>query len=338
MGTTNCERNSWIDVIKFIASFFVVCIHIPLADGAINVAVNTIARFAVPTFFAISVFYVLQADTATVKRRLLKTLQLYLIASAIYHARFIISRFIKQGITGIVNYFIDVFLNVENIKNFFIFNIPFSSLHLWYLLAMIYVYLIWLLIIKFSLNDKIIMLIGAITLLVNLVCGELLSVFDIFLDCVLIRNFAFTGLPFFILGYLLRKYNHLFEKIKPIHLILAIAIGNFEELLSRLLIGHNEVYIGSVLCCFSIILLAEKLKTIKVSDKFLVIFRSSTDIYIFHVLFSGFLLSFASLLPPVFFSVIKASMPFWAFAACIVFSLLKSLIFKKLFPKPKTTD
>ena len=330
MENTKAQRNNWFDVIKFVASFFVVCIHIPLTDGNFGIAVNAVARFAVPTFFAISGFYVFGTNATTVKRRLVKILIIYLVASAIYHIQSIIAYLVTDGLVGFLNYFSDVFFNVGKIKDYFLFNIPFSAVHLWYLLALIYVYLIWLVILKYSLGDKIILIIGMLTLLVNLVIGELLSLLGVVIDYIYIRNFAFTGLPFFIFGFLLRKYNHLFLKIKPFHLILAIAIGSCEAVLSRFLIGHNEVFIGSVLCCFSIILLAGKLKTVRLSEKYIAVFRSSTDVYVLHTLFSNFLSSLASVLPPVFEAVIRALMPCLAFAVCVAFSLLKSRIIARI--------
>lgn len=330
MKQTKCERDNWFDVIKFIASFFVICIHIPLVGGKFAIAVNAFARFAVPTFFAISGFYAYQADAKAVKRRLIKTFRLYLISSAIYHTRSIVSYIAEQGVTGLVNYALDVFCNVENVMSFLFFNTPFTSVHLWYLLALMYVYLIWLVILKYSLDDKIIFLIGAFTILANLVLGELLSAFGIVLDVICVRNFAFTGLPFFIFGYLLRKYNHLLTKIKPIYLIIAIVVGSFEQVLSRFLFGHNEVFIGSVLCCFSIILLVKKIKPIDLSDKAIVIFRSSGDIYVFHLLFSGILDALANILPSALKTVIVFLLPCWAFGLCIVFSLLKTKIIRYL--------
>jgi surface polysaccharide O-acyltransferase-like enzyme len=322
------ERNNWFDVIKFVASFFVICIHIPLVGGDFEIAVNAIARFAVPTFFAISGFYILGADAVTVKCRIIKILKLYLISAAIYHTSSIIGRVFEQGIMGLINYILSVFFNIGNIASFLIFNIPFTSVHLWFMLALMYVYLIWLVILKHSLKDKTILLIGILTLLVNLVLGELLSSFGIVLDYIIVRNFAFTGLPFFIFGYLLRKYSHLFEKIRPLFLILAIVIGSCEAVLSRFLVGHNEVFIGSVLCCLSVVLLAEKIKNKEIPSKYLPVFRSSTDVYVFHILFSGFLYSLANILPLTVGTVMRMFMPCLTFAICIAFSLLKSRIIK----------
>lgn len=325
---TKSQRNNALDLIKFVASFFVVCIHIPFLGGDVAVAVNAAARFAVPTFFAISGFYAFGADAATLKRRLLKVIRLYLISSAVYHAYGIVIRIAEQGGAGFFDYISDVFLSVGNVRSFFIFNIPFSSLHLWYLLALIYVYLIWLLILKLSLNDKIVLLIGVSVLLANLVLGELLSAFGIVLNEAFVRNFALLGLPFFIFGYFLGKYNRLFAKIKPFYLIIAIVIGSSEAVLSRFLIGHNEVYVGSVLCCFSIVILAEKIKHIKPLDKQTHVFRSSIDVYVLHLLFSKPLYLLARSLPTTIGTVIVAIMPCIVFAACIAFYLLKSVIIK----------
>lgn len=283
-----------------------------------------------PTFFAISGFYVFQADAKTVKRRLLKILWLYLISAAIYHIHDMTVRIFEQGISGLVGYVSDVFLSVGNIAEYLFFNVPFTSVHLWYLLALIYVYLIWLIILKYSLSDKILFVIGTVTLLVNLVIGGLLQVFGLVLNCIYVRNFAFTGLPFFIFGYLIRKYNHLFTKIEVSHLIVAIIIGSCEPIIFRLLIGNCEVYLGSIVCCVSLILLAEKAKSVELPKRSLPVFRSSTDIYVLHILFASFLSSLAGIFPSGAESVIRAIMPCLSFAVCIVFSLLRSTVANRL--------
>ncbi len=221
-----------------------------------------------------------------------------------------------------------MFLNIRNIWEFVIFNIPFSSIHLWFLLALMYVYLIWLVILKYSLSDKVILLIGSVAILSNLVLGELLSALGVVFDNLYLRNFAFLGLPFFIFGYLIRKCNNLFTKIKTSHLILAITTGNCEAVLSRFLIGHNELYIASVFCCFSIILLAGKTNRVKLSDRQMAVFRSSTDIYVLHMLFSRPLYSLANILPSFMSAIIRFLMPCFTFALCVAFSLVKSKIIK----------
>jgi hypothetical protein len=159
---------------------------------------------------------------------------------------------------------------------------------------------------------------------------ELLSSFGIVLDYIIVRNFAFTGLPFFIFGYLLRKYSHLFEKIRPLFLILAIVISSCEAVLSRFLVGHNEVFIGSVLCCLSVVLLSEKIKNKEIPSKYLPVFRSSTDVYVFHILFSGFLYSLANILPLTVGTVMRMFMPCLTFAICIAFSLIKFKIIRSI--------
>ena len=324
------KRNDWFDVVKFIASFFVICIHISLIGGDFEIAVDAIARFAVPTFFAISGFFIVGVNADGVKSRLIKILGLYIISAAIYHTNSVVGLISNHGIRGLVDYVCGVFFNIGNICNFVFLNIPFTSVHLWYLLALLYVYLIWLVILKKSLGDRAILLIGTVTLSVNLVLGELLSAFGVVLDYVLVRNFAFTGLPFFIFGYLLRKYNHLFEKIKPIYLIFAIVIGSCEAAISRFLVGHNEVFIGSVLCCFAVVLLADRLKNKEIPAKYLPLFRSSTDVYVFHLLFMGFLSWLVSFLPSAVKAVATALMPVLVFALCIAFSLVKYRVTKAI--------
>ena len=319
------ERNYYLDIVKFIASFFVVCIHIPLFGGRFGIAVNAIARFAVPTFFAISGYFSLNADTNIIKRRTVKLLKMYLLSTAIYLAYNLALHIRADGITAIIDYPLELFLNIENIAKFTLFNLPFSSVHLWFLLAMIYVYLIWTVILKYSLSDKVLLLIASVCLALNLFLGEFLSIFGINISDFYLRNFALMGLPFFIIGYLIKKHSDIFDKIKLPCLIAGMILGSCEAVLSRFLIGLNDLHIGSVLCCISIMILADRIRINKLSRTHLAILHSSTDIYVFHILFGAILnVIISAVFPSDIAVVLNTLMPFWAFASCIVFYLLRS--------------
>ena len=63
------QKNATLELIKLLASYMVVFIHISFY-GEIGVAVNALARFAVPFFFVISGFYSYKCTEEKIKKRI----------------------------------------------------------------------------------------------------------------------------------------------------------------------------------------------------------------------------------------------------------------------------
>ena len=55
-------RDTNTDVMRLIASFFVVMIHVSATGGAVGSALNSLSRFSVPMFVLISGYYLLQKN------------------------------------------------------------------------------------------------------------------------------------------------------------------------------------------------------------------------------------------------------------------------------------
>lgn len=319
---TTDKRNAWLDLIKLIASFMVVFIHIDFY-GIAGKAIDAIARFSVPLFFAVSGFFSLNASAKTIKRRIIKLVALYLIATTIYHVENVINM-------GINDYIASAF-GISDILGFIFLNLPFSSEHLWFLLALIYVYLIWLLVIKFSLNEKMLLIISVICLAIHLILGEGLTLFNISIHRSVVRNFAFMGFPFFTLGYLANKRKEKLSKTKNEILILLIVVGCLESALSYIFFDYNEIYIGSICCLYALIVISIKLEKKSLGRIWVLLSKTSTDVYIFHILISHVGIAIAKALEISTESIVFINLwPLIVCFICVGLSLIKNFIIAKI--------
>jgi surface polysaccharide O-acyltransferase-like enzyme len=84
-------RNYAIDLIKLVASFFVICIHTKTTisvdgfkTGSFSYIIDNVARFAVPFFFMASGYLLDFTDKKKIQSRLLKVILLYIFWSVIF--------------------------------------------------------------------------------------------------------------------------------------------------------------------------------------------------------------------------------------------------------------
>lgn len=324
------KRNDWLDAIKLLASFMVVFVHVSF-QGKLGVLANTLSRFAVPLFFAVAGFFAFGADTKSIKRRFIKIVFLYLVSAAIYHVYEIICAVCSGGVDGFFSYLCERFGNTKAYFYFIFLNTPFSSEHLWFLLALAYVYLVWLLFIKLSVNDGVLFAIATACLVIHLIFGEGLSAVGITVPIEFLRNFALMGFPFFAFGYLANKQKRNLTKIKWCVLALILLLGAGESVLSRYLFESNEIYIGSVFCAFSLLVIAMKNENKKVDSLLRKLSSTSTDVYIYHCLISrlGILA-----LGAIDESIVSGwFVRLWPILVCILsvaFSLLKNAVMMKV--------
>jgi len=113
------------DVMRLIASFFVVMIHVSSANSAVGLALNSISRFSVPVFVLISGYYLLKKDMeiSAVLRKVLSLFTLMVFWSAIYYVHELIVGTQKFSPIGCVKYLLT------------------EPVHLWYFYALISLYL-----------------------------------------------------------------------------------------------------------------------------------------------------------------------------------------------------
>ncbi len=207
IGTKLSERNVTLDVVKLIASYFVVFIHVPF-PGELGIIIETVARFAVPVFFIVSGFFGYGNSPDKIKRKMKNIFFLFIFASALYNFLNIALRLLSENLS--VSEYIAGFFDPEVILKFVLLNCTYSSSRLWFLLALIYVYAFYYLVYKFGFEEKVVFGVSFTGLAVHIFLGEVLLTFGIKVPYEFLRNFLLVGIPFFGIGMFLKKHE---EKI-----------------------------------------------------------------------------------------------------------------------------
>lgn len=279
-SSINKNRNNTLEILKLFASYMVVFIHV-LFYGNLGSIVEALARFAVPFFFLVSGFYSYKITPSKIKKRIIHIIKLYVFALVSYTLFDVILSVISHNSDYIPIYFSEYF-NLNKIINLFIFNEPIYNGHLWYLFALIYVYIIFYFITKHQINEKILFIIAGSLLVLQLLLGECLSAFGVIIPIMYIRNFALIGIPFFIFGLFAKKYQNKLCNIPNFVLIISIVIGSLESVWSRFSIEKNELCIGSLFIMFAFAVIFIKYSNIKYPPIVDELTGCSTYVYIFH--------------------------------------------------------
>ncbi len=284
------QRNSTLELLKLFASYMVVFIHVAFYGDA-GTIMDALARFAVPLFFVISGFFSYKTSTEKIKKRI-KHIAILFVCSTILYTFFNIGSFLWRGnAAGIISYFGN-YLDLKTLINLFVFNAPVSKVHLWYLLAILYVYAIFYFVTVLHISEKIVFPISFSLLALHILLGEGLSAFGIALPALIVRNFALLGIPFFALGLFTKKHEDKLRNTPNSVIILAAVIGILETILSRYLLGQNELYIGSVFILFAVVAVFMKYPSVKYPHIFDTLTGCSTYIYVFHMMVSSVIQKF----------------------------------------------
>ena len=284
---TNLElrRNNTLDVIKLFASYMVVFVH-AVFYGKLGVLAAALARFAVPLFFLVSGFYAYKAPAKVLKRRMLRLLRLYLFAALAYTVYNVLIRLLHGNPQDVAAY-LRAYANPNALLKLILLNLTICSAHLWYLLAGVYVYGIFYFAAKYNVSEKLIFIVSLLALLLHLFLGEVLSVFERYFPLYYVRNFALFGVPFFGFGLLVNKHQEKLRTIPGFVILLSGVAGVFATVLSRYLLCEQELYAGSLLMVFSLVLVFLKFPNVSYPRWLLTLTGCSTYIYICHPLLSS---------------------------------------------------
>lgn len=275
-------RNSTLDVLKLFAACMVVCIHVTF-PGNLGMAVEALARFAVPLFFLVSGYFAWDASPEILRKRMGRLLLLLVSTALIYTAYNTLGPLWKGDVSALAQHF-RRYLDGAVLLNLFFLNFPVHQEHLWYLLSMLYVYTIYYLLRKFRVSERRLDILCACLLVLHLVLGEVLPFFGIAVPIPLVRNFLLMGLPFFGLGLFVRRQPEMLRRMPSAAVALLIGTGTLEALGSRFLFGHRELYIGSVLILLGLTALFLKYPGRKYPPFLSVLADCGTYIYLFHPL------------------------------------------------------
>lgn len=281
-------RNREIDCLRLVSALFVVFIHICLPETAGEIA-SAAARFAVPVFFISSGYFsyrlINDGDMAKLKKRTAHIAVIFAVSLLVY----IIGYTILYGIPFLQSFFSNFAMPDVYLKTL-VFNLPVTTSlgHLWFLTALIYVYLVTALIIKLRLTKifKFLPLLLIFTLIYfNIIMGKM----QMDVSMLFCRNFLMIGMPFFSIGYCMRKYD--WQRIKNIntYIVVVFLAGIVINIAEFVFLSRNsELYFGSVLIAVSLFALAVYRNSTNSSGK--IKFNIPPDlslyIYIVHILAS----------------------------------------------------
>lgn len=224
-------RNSTIDTVRIIAAFLVVFIHLGRTigiehggiTGYVTQTIYSVALIALPLFFCISGYYLYNKKyeivTQKAKKQIWKLLKIFVVWQIIW---FLFSSFVTSDILTQINS-----VNFESIFNVVVFNKPmFGGLVLWFILALLYVYFIFLLNSKYIKNDAIVFIFGTAGYIFGLAIGtyyQLFSISQASTDLMVINWLAY-GLIFFSTGYYIAKNSTNLLKTNNKKLILSTCV------------------------------------------------------------------------------------------------------------------
>ena len=293
------NRNMSLDVLKLIASYVVVFIHFKFS-GLTGDIVDALARFAVPVFFMVSGYFAYSNSTEKIISKMKNIIKIYFWGAVIYICFYGILTLYDIGIKGAMWYGISYFNPVIVVK-FIVFNVPRSSEHLWFLVALIYVYGLHYFIAKWKIKESIYLWIGVVLLAIHLLLGVGLSSIGIVIPICVIRNFLFMGYPFYCIGMLIRKNEDLVhKKITYKRAMILILIGVIETVISYFISGKNELFVGSVLVAVSLLVISLKAKDIQINELVSMVARTSSGIYLIHIMLGNIIERIVSTDIPLF--------------------------------------
>lgn len=239
-----------IDFLKGIACIAVILIHIQF-PGTVGFTVRQVCRFAVPFFFLVSGFFFLKTDKQleATARKLRHAIFLFLGAMAFHLVICVL------GIGGgPLRSYIREFLQTPQLLNFFVSNPPYRWTHLWFLGALVYIYLFAL--IWFGNGKRLWSAapIGAVLLVGTMAFQEFAEYlpFSPMIPVVGVRFcvlFVFRALPFFLLGVWIRTKEDAIRAIRlpTPWLVIIIISGAILAVIEAKLTVNSQFYIGNYL-------------------------------------------------------------------------------------------
>lgn len=313
------QRFYSLDVVKVLAAFLVICIHLPF-PGLFGEYLVPITKIAVPYFFIVSGFFIWDKEVKVLKYKIISNIKKIfgiLIASNVLYFFWKVFM-VSLSSTKLSNYLSTIF-NREVAINFLFFNeSPFSD-HLWYLSAYLYVLIIYYFLVHFE----------KVKYIYSLVPILLIGSFALGGNILLMRNFIFIGIPYFFIGNLIRiKFENDQLNFKSgyafVGIVLSYILSLFEQRFYQAqgLMNNREHYIGTTFFVSLIFLLLVMKPSFMEKSGFDKIADYTLYIYIFHPIIITIYREVISFLPKELSNGIELVGPFFIF----FLSLLSSIV------------
>lgn len=282
------KKNGCLNFVKGCACFGVLYMHTGY-DCLFSSMVACLSRFAVLIFFMVSGYYCYNEDRNVVNQNIPKKikhiLKLCIVASIVYFLySSIVQPFLDGTITDFILY-IKQWCRLKSFIYFIVFNqLPFGGT-LWFLFALLYCYLIFMLINRNNWYK------GAYTaipclIILHIVSRGIIQYFNLIdenVNIVFYRNFIFMGFPFFMLGNYIHRYEKkIVNKFSNEKLMKLICVGMIGSCVERLIVVL-ELYLGTVIATFCIFVFTIKNPEKKINSLVAVIGEKfSMPIYVLH--------------------------------------------------------
>lgn len=328
------RRNYSLDLLKFIASFFVVCIHFKFF-GKAGEYVTVAARFAVPMFFMISGYYCFNDDLDKIRKKVIRIARIYLTAFVMYFCFNVLVK-LFNGLQEEAVWYVSTYFRIRYTLKTILFNESITAIHLWFLGSLIYSYGVRCLVVKTKINVNIIYVLSCVLLATHLSLGIGLSVIGIetptfLLKNYMLRNFLFMGFPMFAMGQLIREKEDAILKLMSGKIVaLLIVLSIIDTAIVCRIDWTKEIYVGSILMAFALVVIALKMKNKEYSPMMIELFGTHVIVYVIHVML-GDILSMTQLEKVQIYVHLK---PIIIFAISVVITLLiNKLRFRKIQQK-----
>lgn len=254
LGNKYMEKNYnyCLDYIKGIACIFVVFMHCEF-PGKMGIVVQAISRFCVPLFFMVSGYFCYNSNKKNIgeggswlfNKKVKHILKITFNAS-IFYLLFAIA---QSAIFHNINWN----LSLSRIISLLLFNQPFIIAgQLWFLFALLYVYVIYAFVDRYKLHKYAYILAG-ICFILYIILAQGMHLMGISIPNMVYRNFLIEGFAYFMLGHWIHK-NYAKLQFNNSLLITIIITSTFLCLIERYLLGRdfgvNISTIPQVFCLF----------------------------------------------------------------------------------------
>lgn len=278
-------RNKAVNLIKAVSVIAIFLIHCRF-PGTAGKNIRGLASFGVPVFFMISGWFSYGVSKDKIKKRSLHVLRLIIYAN-LFYLLWDMAFLAIQGEN--VGAWIAEYFTVKQLLVFLFFNETPLRGHLWFLGALLYSYIcmlafLWLREKKWW-RDGFLYAGAALLLAGNLVLGEALTVMGHNIQIPYVRNWLFSGIPCFFIGYLIRRKKEegrgpsvsvsLLRILLPVSVLTGIAEVSF--------IPDSELYVSTIIIAVIGFFLAVNSSYDKSGRFFTFIDRNSGAIYILQV-------------------------------------------------------
>ncbi len=293
-------RNIVLDRIKAVACIFIILIHCKF-PGLSGDLFEAVARFGVPLFFAVSGKFLLSEKDISVKEirasMLRKIRSILKVLGAVWIFYTIYSFWYSQTKDYTPRMWFSEKFNTFEFSRLILFNsgkfiydFSYAFDHIWFILALLYVYILVFIFAKFVRRwafPLFVLLTALLYVLELLQTYYPIRPFDISVSTwYVVRNWLFVGVPFTMLGFWYEekiRQGKFIGNIKAAWLF--ILIGLLSTFIEYSIFGSKEVYLGSLVMVVGALILSQnpKAEISKSENDFMAFVGKELSSYIYYL-------------------------------------------------------